>query len=480
MGKGGFFDALMECVQAVMCMVFCFFCGGLILLAIGAAFYFKPDTRGPKVRTFNDAVDIWLASGQAEFANATGGFSVVSTGKFTTKLDLNTADDKGNQMHDTNDDWHRWDKYAFYRCPVVGNSRLCSVQYKSTLSYRDFAFSSSNSIQNVLSVQSGSGSGNYSIVNPPGVGLVSTNTLSIPGCSNSSSCSDYLRKLRCESNLQGIYYKSYCYAAYILERVGFVTAKQDGKYVKSTLYDGVFFTRDSVFGGWNGLTPAALYAAGVDNLYPQNSNPTCAKSVSNNGCDIVQVVTLPNVYAEVRSEGDPWVVAVSLTNGAADFGLTKAQEKKIGLVLFVLGIIFYVPACLCACLLCKRREHVSDAYNGTYQPGQYNGNYSNVNSYNPSAYQQQPANGAPYANYGTTPNAAPGYASYGAPQQPAYGNYGAPPPSAPAYSGYGAPPAPAYGGYGQQPPAPSYGGYGQQANPYPAPPQNYQGYAPTK
>lgn len=167
--------------------------------------------------------------------------------------------------------------------------------------------------------------------------------------------------------------------------------------------------------------------------------------------------TVRSLSLTFRSDKDPYVVAVKLTDGSLDFGLTLKQKREIGGSLLGFGVLMTCCLCVVAAVVfkkcgkdkTKRQNFVGRLQHGkNYQPVQGVPVYSPHDGGTP--YQQQgDAYGAPQAGY------QPGYP----PPQPGYPQQAGPPgagypqqlASYPPQPGAGYPPQPG-AGYPPQPP----------------------------
>lgn len=194
-----------------------------------------------------------------------------------------------------------------------------------------------------------------------------------------------------------------------------------------------------------------------------------------------------SVTLQLFSDSDPYIALQTVTEGTNDFGITAETQRKIGIILLVIGIFMTIGVCVGLFAIVKM---VSGG------GGRNNNNQSSndvVMAQQPPPPQFQSAQGIPVQPAYGQPAAGGGYGQpppqpgYGQPQgypqaypqqQPGYGQpqpgYGQPQPGygqpQPGYAqpqpGY-AQPQPGYGqaqpGYGQ--PQPGYGqpqpGYGQ-------------------
>lgn len=56
-------------------------------------------------------------------------------------------------------------------------------------------------------------------------------------------------------------------------------------------------------------------------------------------------VSFENITIQVRSAEDPYIRALNLTNGALDFGMTAQDDRAVGLVMLLLGMVISCPPC---------------------------------------------------------------------------------------------------------------------------------------
>jgi len=54
-------------------------------------------------------------------------------------------------------------------------------------------------------------------------------------------------------------------------------------------------------------------------------------------------VNLKHLVVEVRSRADPFLTALEVTRGSLDFGLTAEEERTLGLVLIIFGLVLCLP-----------------------------------------------------------------------------------------------------------------------------------------
>lgn len=57
------------------------------------------------------------------------------------------------------------------------------------------------------------------------------------------------------------------------------------------------------------------------------------------------LVGFDNLTIQVRSSDDPYLLAVNLTDGQLDFGMTSQDDRAVGLVMLALGLIIACPPC---------------------------------------------------------------------------------------------------------------------------------------
>eukprot|EP00761_Pharyngomonas_kirbyi_P007319 gb/GECH01007329.1/.p1 GENE.gb/GECH01007329.1/~~gb/GECH01007329.1/.p1 ORF type:complete len:334 (+),score=56.63 gb/GECH01007329.1/:1-1002(+) len=312
-------DNLFKGSIACVC-IFC--CAGPILIIVGAVFLASGDTRGPKIRTFNNAVMEWNRGARESFLNK----DFVVRNQFENAeyaLKANTAEDP---LNDSPKDGETFESYTPLKYQVtdlqffVDNAQFqegkehtrevidntTSGNTYQVLTFRDTVFDT------------------YQYT-------PSSGSSSVDDDDDDDDFGNSDERQEC-NRYEGYYSGTRCTLYYATtELCTTVNLGSDDSWEASPRGGCYFrdFSKGADTVALNDNTPSRYRKV------PTNSNPPTQVSGANTG-----IFTL-------RNAKDPWVVAQEVTDGTLDFGLSVGEKRTIGGVLLGLGLAALLPLCFC-------------------------------------------------------------------------------------------------------------------------------------
>lgn len=434
MGKGGCFDVFDQSVRmiraAIGCLC-CLVCGGPILIIVGIVVLAAPNTFKEDTDNYKAAIKTYEANA-GPVMNSTSGIITV-TGAESPRLTP-----------------------VKLRVPITGvNADDIPVFYSTVVQSADLTFGSSRTLSAVTNTHMSGSLSTKSV--GPWTSSAQYGSMSFESCDRGDSRSECDRKRdqKCANKFgNGAHYYSSSRCTWYEKPEHYCFPLELTASSKAWVWSSDPTTCDYVDGDsqpMGSLTEQSFEGFGKQKLNTYSSSSSADYS-SNGGIPV-----------QLRAASDPYIVAMRITKGRMDFGLTKGQQRSLGLALIVVGALL-VCCCVGVIVLIKRSMNreprngaaIYGAFGRPYQPqGGYQqmppGTYGGINygPQGPQGYNQSPQGG-----YQQMPPDQGGYQQGGYQQ----GGYGQPP-----QQGYAQPPPQ------QQPYQQPQQGYGQ-------PPQQAQGY----
>jgi len=317
--KGGFlwtmYQDMMDIGRHVVGCFCCMLCTPPIFLIIGLIFLLSAtsNTRGDKIKEYNNAVDKWASSVRPVFDQATFTNQVAPPGQSQAFSQITSAD----PLHDSDSKLHtytplRYQSASGTTAPATSSFTLqvgaqqqggTANTLSASVRTEGVTTKSGSELSRSCSSSSTSSSSSSSSSN--------SNTPCSEVCNDDGGSWDYSTR-RCTFR---------AYLTGICLKVAYSSASQ--AYSVSSKYGG------------QGCFPCGYYSS-----FPsQGTNYVC------NAYEVGQLslssspppANFEGVDIVVRSEDDPYIVAGNLTNGSMNFGLSRAAKIAIAIVFFAIG-----------------------------------------------------------------------------------------------------------------------------------------------
>eukprot|EP00026_Physarum_polycephalum_P010261 Phypoly_transcript_10418.p1 GENE.Phypoly_transcript_10418~~Phypoly_transcript_10418.p1 ORF type:complete len:306 (+),score=18.92 Phypoly_transcript_10418:363-1280(+) len=278
---------------------------GPLVILVGGIVMLSPDTRSIAIGKYNDAIDDWTNTYRDQFAS---NFININETKSSFNLTANTTPDV------LKDKDSRFKTYIPFKYLISLHQLIAPKTWSSP----------NSTIVNFRI--------NNTIVYFENVTLMQENTITV--CCDSGPCTE------CTS-YGATWDGSKCWGTYVLTEFCIKFDEDKGVWGPS---------RD----------PGGGYGCGLDgdDWHTQSFahvNPSSYRLYDFSG------------NFTVRSARDPYIVAAKLTGGSLNFGLSRAEKLRIGLLLVICGSIFLTPVAIIFVVCCRhmmKKHRPFTAYTG--------------------------------------------------------------------------------------------------------------------